>query len=192
MDDVTRLWELGACRESVSWLRRSGLSMAEAWRVCKRGDWLLWYAVRVVDRRAVVRACCDVARGVLHLVPAGEEQPRLAIEAAERWAEEPTAANRNAAWDAALAARDAALASGSYAARTAALAACEAAMTAANNTGRVVPWSVANNAAHAEAWAVNDADNSASPAAMKASLKRSADVVRRHFPEVPEMAKERR
>ena len=39
-----------------------------------------------VDRRRLVLAACACARTVLHLVPAGEDRPRVAIETAERWA----------------------------------------------------------------------------------------------------------
>lgn len=39
-----------------------------------------------VDRRRILLAACAVAEGSLMYVPAGEDRPRLAIEAARRWA----------------------------------------------------------------------------------------------------------
>ena len=137
---------------------------------------MLWYAARVgADRRAVVRACCEIVRSVLHLVPAGEERPRLAIEAAERWADEPTAANQDAAWCEAWGAASAASGAASDAARDAARAAASGAASGA-------AWGAASAASGAASAAARDA---AWDAAWDASLSRSADVVRRHFPEVP-------
>ena len=113
------LEDLGACHEAIRWADGTGLSLEEAWKICHRGDWMLWYAARVgADRRAVVMACCEIARGVLPRVPSVEDRPRLAIEAAERWAENPTEENRRAAdaaaADAAAAAADAASAARTY------------------------------------------------------------------------------
>jgi hypothetical protein len=45
-----------------------------------------------VDQKALVLAACGCARSVLHLVAKGEERPRLAIEAAEKWTPEAYAA----------------------------------------------------------------------------------------------------
>jgi hypothetical protein len=79
------LADMGACDEALAWVGER--TAAEAWLECPRADWLLWYAARVgVDRRRIVLAACDCARSVLPLVPSGEDRPRLAIEAAERWA----------------------------------------------------------------------------------------------------------
>ena len=77
----------------------------------------------------MVLAACDIVESVLHLVPAGEERPRKAIEVTRAWcagqatAEEVTAvsgAASAAAWAAArAAARAAASTAASAAARTA-------------------------------------------------------------------------
>lgn len=98
---------LHPCREARAWLGDK-TAAAEAWESCPRGDWTLWLAARVgVDRRLVVLAACDCARTALRHVPAGEDRPRLAIEAAEAWAAEPTEEKRAAAAAAAAAAYDA-------------------------------------------------------------------------------------
>ncbi|MFH2202640.1 MAG: hypothetical protein ABIJ96_05970, partial [Elusimicrobiota bacterium] len=70
-----------------------------------------------------VAAC---VRTTLRYVPAGEDRPRLAIEAAEQWAADPTEENRAAAETAGAAAETAAWAAGA-AAETAAWAAARAA-----------------------------------------------------------------
>ena len=124
-----RLEAIGACREASTWVRESGLTLEDAWLVCPRGDWLLWYAARVgADRRAVVRCACEIARSVLPFVRAGEVRPRLAIEAAERWVANPTVETRAAA--AAYAAAYSAYAA-AYAADAAAYAAAADAVAAA-------------------------------------------------------------
>ena len=75
-----------ACREAREWASKQP-SYAAAWRTCQRGDWMLWLIARLgCDRRKLTLTCCAVARQVLHLVQAGEDRPRLAIETAERWA----------------------------------------------------------------------------------------------------------
>jgi hypothetical protein len=89
-----RLVELNACSGSIQWAHTQP-SYEDAWEACERGDWLLWLAtrlatdrgrLRVEDRRHVVLATCAVARTALHLIPQGEDRPRLAIETAEAWA----------------------------------------------------------------------------------------------------------
>jgi len=57
------------------------------------------------DRAPSVKAACACARTALRFVPEGEERPRLAIVAAEAWAENPTSDDL---LDAALAASHAA------------------------------------------------------------------------------------
>ncbi|MHC4617176.1 MAG: hypothetical protein ACYTEQ_05415, partial [Planctomycetota bacterium] len=122
-----------------------------AWAECEQGDWLLWVAATVgVDRRKVVLAACDCAREALVHVPDGEERPRLAIEATEAWANEPTGqrdAASEAAWDAA---RVAAWEAASEAARAAAR---EAASEAASAAAWEAAWEAASEVASAAARA---------------------------------------
>lgn len=81
-----RLHALGACREARTWV--GCRSLRTAWRLCERADWMLWLAgVAGVDARLVTRAACDCARTALVYLPPGEDIPRLAIEAAERYCE---------------------------------------------------------------------------------------------------------
>src|SRR3990172_1665376 len=119
------LRRLEACPEAVDWV--GDRAPETAWQECLRGDWLLWYASQLaVDRRQLVRAACACARLVLHLVREGEERPRLAIDAAGRWADDPTEENRMAARDAGDAADTAAGDAADTAAYTAGVAAYSA------------------------------------------------------------------
>ena len=49
---------------------------------------MLWLLGKIpsTDRKILVLAACECARQSLHLVPEGEDRPRLAIETAEKWA----------------------------------------------------------------------------------------------------------
>ena len=74
-----------ACREARSWLNTQ-TDPHVAWETCERPDWMIWFARRrSVERKVLVRIACDCARTALRFVPEGEDRPRLAIEAAERW-----------------------------------------------------------------------------------------------------------
>ncbi len=138
------LVSMSACSEAVKWV--GNRSLATAWAKCERADWMLWYAhKRGVDARIMTRAACACARTALQYVPAGEDRPRLAIEAAEAWADDPTpawAAAGAAAWAAAGAAAGAAAWA---AARAAAWAAARAAAGAA---ARAAAGAAAWDAAH--------------------------------------------
>ncbi len=80
------LIKLNACEDAVKWV--GGKTLRRAWAECERADWMLWYAEKKsVDRKLLVRCACQCARRVLHLIPAGEDRPRKAIEAAEAWIE---------------------------------------------------------------------------------------------------------
>ena len=75
----------GACAEARLWLNTQ-TDPHVAWEMCERPDWMIWFARRrSVERKVLVRIACDCARTALRFVPEGEDRPRLAIEAAERW-----------------------------------------------------------------------------------------------------------
>jgi hypothetical protein len=120
-----------ACPAALDWL--GDRTPYEAWRRCERADWMMWLAGHIaVDQRRLVLCATTCARAVLHLVPIGEDRPRLAIEAAEAWAhgrgtaEAAWYAAKGAAW-AADAAAGAVKAAERAAARAAEWAACVAA-----------------------------------------------------------------
>ncbi len=189
------LERIDACGEARAWAK--GKSSKRAWDTCERGDWMIWLltnSVMTQDERLLHLLACDIAETVLHLVPAGEDRPRLAIEAARGFANgtvtrEQMAAARAAARDAAwAAARDAARAAARDAARDAVWSAAEAAAGAA---ARDAAWAAARDAAWAaagdaaEAAARSAAWAAAWSAARAAAKKQHADIVRKWFPDFP-------
>ena len=76
--------------EAVPWARRYGTDWERALAECEE-IWVLgWLADALLHRghlkhEALVLAACACARSVLHLVPTGEDRPRLALEVADRW-----------------------------------------------------------------------------------------------------------
>jgi len=60
------------------------LTLADAWPACVESKWLFWLGIQVMPHETLVLALCDVAESVLHLVPAGEDRPRIALETARR------------------------------------------------------------------------------------------------------------
>ena len=122
--------DIGACPTARDWA--GDRTPRQAWDEATRADWLLWWARKLgVEQVTLARAACQIARTVLHLVPSGEERPRLAIEAAERWCENPTEENLQAAAAAEEAAREAARAAEEEEAASSEAAAAEAAARAA-------------------------------------------------------------
>lgn len=86
MDMKFQTWlkKHNACEPALTWL--GDRDPETAWRECPRADWMLWSVGKLnVDRKTLVTIACRIARKVLHLVPAGEDRPRIAIETTERW-----------------------------------------------------------------------------------------------------------
>ena len=160
------LIRLDACEEARDWAK--GKSLKTAWAKCERGDWMTWLLANPKakrDDRLLRLLACDIVGTVLHLVPAGEDRPRIAIETARRFANgQATAQELAAARDAARAAEDAVWAAG----------AAEAAAGAAGAAGAAV---------RVAAWAAEDAVWAAGAAANM----QHADLVRKWFPLPPEI-----
>jgi len=153
---------IGACQEARVWA--GDRTAKEAWEQCERADWLLWWAAKDgASKQEIVLVACAIARTVLHLT----KDPRAlaAIEAAERWADDPSEENRRKAR---AAAADAA-AYAAYAA-DAAYAAADAAADAAD--------AAAADAAYAAADAAYAADAAAYAAADAAADADAADAAR--------------
>ncbi len=165
------LVDLGACEESIEWSATQPDS-ATAWAACERPDWLLWLAGRTATtaehRQAIVLAACDCARTSLMYVPAGEDRPRLAVEAAEAWCRgEATVEEVRHAYAAANAAYANAAAYAAYAAYAAVYAANAAVYAAVY---------AANAAARAAANAAADAADAAARAAANAAARAAGRV----------------
>ncbi len=150
----------GACAEARLWLNTQ-TDPRVAWEMCERPDWMIWYArCRNVERKVLVRIACDCARTALRFVPEGEDRPRLAIEAAERWTlGEATIDEVRAAAAAAYATAYA------YAAADAAAYAADAADAAAYAHDPATPAAAAAADATAYAYAAADAAAYAADAA---------------------------
>jgi hypothetical protein len=96
---IIELENLYPCPDALEWAKQFPTAEA-AWAACERGDWLLWYAARVgltpERHRQLIRARCEIARRVLKYLPEEENRPLKAIEAAEKWADNPTATTARA------------------------------------------------------------------------------------------------
>ena len=118
------LHELDACSLAVEWAH--GKTLHVVWNTCNRGDWLLWLAGKMADkkgwptRKQLVLAACACAEQALKYVPKSEERPKKAIQIARAWARGKATIEevRNAA-DAAYAAYAADAAYAAYAASAA-------------------------------------------------------------------------
>lgn len=89
-----------ACLEAREWA--AGKDALTVWETCERADWLLWWAARtpINSHQDIVRVAAKIARTIAHL----NTDPRVmaALEAAERWAENPTEENKAEAAEAAV------------------------------------------------------------------------------------------
>ena len=96
---IEEVLSLNPCNEGRDWLHEHPtLTPEELWAAIPRGDWLIWHADRCgATKRQLVRAACVCARRALRFVPPGENQPRLAVEAAEAWCDHPSPAAAEAA-----------------------------------------------------------------------------------------------
>lgn len=176
------LQKLKACADAVEWSK--GKTLAEAWSVCKRADWMLWLLARMSDKpgwpkqRLVVHTICDCAETALPIWEKkypNDKRPRNAIETARKFADGKATAKE---LDAARAAADAAAADAANApnATNAAFAATFAADAAARAAH-------AADYAVAAAGAATDAANAtaANAAARIKSLKSMSDLVRKRI-----------
>ena len=172
------LTRLEACDEAKAWAK--GKTRQNAWAKCQRGDWMIWLLTQnktVQNERLLRLLACDIAETVLHLVPAGEDRPRIAIETARRFADgQATAQKLAAAVDAAWSAKAAGVAgAAAWAARSAGDAAWSA---------KAAAWAAARAAGSAgdAAWSAKAAWD-----AWDAANRQHADLVRKWFPEFPTM-----
>ena len=168
-----------ACREARSWLTTQ-TDPHVAWETCERPDWMIWFARRrSVERKVLVRIACDCARTALRFVPEGEDRPRLAIEAAERWTRGEATIDEvrvAAAYAAAYAADTVAFTAAANAADAAA-AAADAAANAAANAAADAAYAAADAAADVAyaAYAADAADN-ADPGVAYANARKQANI----------------
>jgi len=189
----TILTHLGACTDARVWAKTQP-DLETAWSECKRPDWMLWLLARTTldqdDPRFRLTAC-DFAEAALIYVPAGEDRPRQAIEVGRRFAagdatREELSSARSAARSAAGGAAGGAAWAAAWAAVWAAAgdAAGDAAWAAARDAAGDAAWAAARDAAGDAAWAA------ARDAAGGAARAAQSDIIRRYFPECPEIKPE--
>ena len=175
-----------ACGETIAWAK-DYKTLGAAWKVCERGDWMLWLCGQMEGtkgwptRQQIVLVCCDCAELSLPIYEKkcpGDERPRTAIETARKWAKGDASIEdvRSDAADAAYAA-DAAAAAAAYAAYAAAADAYAAPYAAA---------AAADAYAAAAAYAAADAYPAPYAAAARTTrLRECADLCRKGL-KIPE------
>ncbi len=193
---IDALAALDACPPALDWLREQGYpSLAAAWAVCPRGDWMLWLAGRTAgppgsdSRRPLVLAACACARTALPLYESrrpGDLRPRRAIEVAEAWTRgEATLDEVRVAAGDAYDASCAVSAAGTYFASAAAASASAAAASAFATYAASAAASAASAVAAVAAVAAYASSSAASARAR--TLAELADIVRAHYPTPPSM-----
>jgi len=177
---------IGVCQEAIKWAANYK-TIEEAWNVCDRGDWLLWYAGKMAgkpgsdSRKKLTLAACQCAR--LALPYTDDDRAEQAIVIAEQWAlgdESVTLKDVkkcvSAAYNTYAASYNAYASYAAYASAYASYAAYYASYAAS---------SCAAYYAAASSYAA-----SSYAAAKKEVLKQCADIVREFYPEPPEESDE--
>jgi hypothetical protein len=174
---VRKLTEMRACEEAVDWVREHGGTSSECWRDCERGDWMAWLAAKTpsITRRQLVGALADCAALSLQYFEAeypDDKRVRECIDACRRYAQ-------GKATDKELVAASAA----SYAAASAAYYAHSAAYYAYSAAYYAAYYAYSAAAAFYAASAAYYAHSAASANADRGkTLKKCADIMRKHFP----------
>lgn len=101
----SKLVKMEACIEAVDWAKTQP-SLAAAWRTCKRGDWMIWFARMCNEKagsmahRRVVKAAVACVRQALSFWEAthlDNKWLRADMLRAEQWAKHPSERNMYAA-----------------------------------------------------------------------------------------------
>ena len=86
---------LNPCREGLVFAESCNFDAVKIWNTCPRGDWMIWLLLQTqsIDRQTSVKLACLCAEHVLSIYESkypDDKRPRLAIEAAQAWADNPT------------------------------------------------------------------------------------------------------
>ena len=182
MTHLEKLQQLAACEEGQQYAANFS-DPQEAWNSCDRGDWMLWLVGALSgqpeseERKKLVMTACECVRlAVLPIQNREHENVILkCLETTEKW-------SKNAATiDEVKQARTNAYAANAYAAD--AYAAAYAAYAAYAYTA---PANAAANVAYYAAYAAYAATVSNAAYATAKILKECADIVRKHYPVVPD------
>jgi len=105
---IGELRRAGACSDAIQWgIAGKYKTLAAAWKAYRIPSDMFWLIGRNDEPNGspyhikIVRASCEISRLSLKNATKGDDRPRLAIEAGERFAENPTKENRSVAWSAA-------------------------------------------------------------------------------------------
>ena len=184
MEHVRQLKLIRACSSAIEFAAQFETLQA-AWNVCERPDWMFWLIGKTSEskpwsdeRKPLVRCAVECAETVKHLWPEeSRAQMETAISALKSWC------NGVASLSEAQAARNslrvayvayAAAAADAYAAAAADAAAAAAAAAAAYDAADA-------------AYAAADAAAAAACDAYVAVRKECADIIRKHYPQAPQM-----
>jgi len=180
------LESINACQEAIDWV--DDKTLEESWVTCTRPDWMLWlYGRNNPDKLICVKIAVYTAKLVLPIWQRkypDDLRPQHAVEAAEKWIENPSEENRQEAeaWEAEAWA--AASAWGAWEAEAWAAAAVARAAEAAARAA-VAAARAAEAAARAAETAAAEAARAAETAAAKASVNKTlADYIRNLIPTI--------
>ena len=156
------------CSAGLGFAAVRKFDLYRVWQECERGDWLIWLLDKTnnIDKAIAVRLAIECARHVLPIYEVkspGDKRPREAIQAAEKWSNQPTEENKkfaSAAYPAAYSA---------YSAASAATYASAAAASAAAASASAASAAAAADASAAAAAAVASASAAAAASAYAAS-----------------------
>ena len=158
------LEEKKACKSGIDWFSKQSetdpIKLIKNWIDKKKHlDWANWLIVRVMEYRQYVEYAIFAAEQVIDIFDKkypDDKRPRLAIDAAKKCLENPSAENKKAAAAADYAAAAASYAAASYAAYAAAYAAYAAVYAAASYAAYAAyaaVYAAASYAAYAAAYA---------------------------------------
>jgi hypothetical protein len=186
-----------ACDAAIGWAKPYGNDHAKAWAECERGDWMIWILVRLQqpkqgskEHRKLVGCLADIAAEALPIFEKrypNDKRARDCIETLRRYSKsEATIEGVQEARRGAYAASYTAYAA-AYTAYAAASAAASASYAAASDAASYAyaAASAASAAADSSAYAASYTASAAASAARSSSLKRSAEIVRQHYPKPP-------
>jgi hypothetical protein len=180
-----KLKRLHACREAVLWTEKYA-TLAEAWKLCERGDWMLWLCGKMADKKGwpkrqdVVLAACDCAELSIHFFETkypNDPRVRNCLEITRKWAKSEATieqvriaayASSAAAYASSAAAYDAYAAYAAYYAYDAYAAYASSSAAAASAASASAAYSAAYDAAYSAAY---DAS----------MLRRCADICRKNL-----------
>lgn len=175
------------CREGLDFAIQFD-TMADVWDACEQPGWMFWIIRRTtpLTKKQSVQMSVAFSEPRLDCVPEGEDRPRNAIEAANKWLKDPTEENRIAASVAVKAAYCAARAAADFSYAEAAAYAAAGAATAANNVSAsdsaaaayYASTAAVSAAAHAAFDAADTNPTAASDAAADAARRKHCEIIR--------------